>query len=508
MVKFVQTLAMLLVLAAVGFIVYKIDTTYFVYLGIAFQVFGLLVALKLVFIDTRETPNKIAWIIVIFVLPTIGTVMYLFFGRDPKSRIFTNVQVREMERLMGSLVHYQDRFLMGSEEETSLTKRIEKLSKMKNFSGNKIDVLTNGAEKFPALYEAIEKATHHIHMQYYIFKPDELGMDLRDRLIAKAEQGIKVRFLYDGWGSSKLKADFITPMRNVGIEVLAYDSIRSPWIVRTANLRNHRKIVIIDGKIAFTGGLNIGNEYNSNSPHFKFWRDTHIRMEGPSVIELQTSFLMDWLFALDRDGSSDQFTSREGQALYFSPENFVGDESAQVIWGGPYDAEKIVRDGMLNLIDSAKKSICISSPYFVPDEETLAVIRRVSLSGIDVRILIPGKGDSPLSFNATNSYRKTMLKAGARVFNYQNESFIHNKIIIVDEETAAIGTANFDIRSFQLNHELMVFLSDGASSVKKLQQDFEEDCLNSVEYTLEDDHKKGFIVHIKESIFRLFSPIL
>lgn len=499
---------MLIVIAVAGFGLYKLDSASFVYIGIAIQLFALFTVLRLVFNDTRETPKKIAWIILIFVIPALGVVMYLFFGRNPRSRIFTSNQIRETERLLGSLVHYQDRFIRDGEDHTTLSKRIEKISKMKNFNGNIVDILTNGEMKFPALFEAIEEATHHIHIQYYIYKPDDLGIELRDKLIEKAKQGVKVRFLFDGWGSSELKRHFLHPMQKAGIEVLAYDPVRSPWIVRTANLRNHRKIVIIDGKIAFTGGLNVGNEYISKTDNFKKWRDTHIRLEGPSVIELQTSFLVDWVFVLDREGSSEHFTSREGQELYFSPDNFVGDEHAQVIWGGPYDSEKIVRDGLLNLIDSAKKSICISTPYFVPDEAALAVIRRAALSGIDVRIIIPGKGDSPLSFNATNSYRKTMIKAGARIYNYDDESFIHNKIIIVDEEIAAIGTANFDIRSYQLNHELMVFLSDGATSVKKLQQDFEDDILQSVEYTDEMDNQKSLYVHVKESLCRMFSPIL
>lgn len=508
MVKFTQTLFMAVVIAAVAYGLYKLDTTYLFYIGLLFQILALLVVIKLIFNDSRETPNKIAWIVVVLVLPALGTIMYLFFGRNPRSRIFTNTQVRETERLLGSLLSDQERFIDPDEETDILAKRIEHLSRMKSFSGNKVNILTNGEAKFPALLEDLEKATHHIHMQYYIFKPDDLGLEIRDKLINKAKQGVKVRFLYDGWGSSDLKHSFLHPMRQAGIECLAYDPIRSPWIVRTANLRNHRKIVIIDGKVAFTGGLNVGNEYISKTDNFKKWRDTHLRIEGPSVAELQASFLVDWVFVEDREGSSNPFTSKEGKKLYFTPAYHTGNEHAQVIWGGPYDEEKVIRDAISNLIDSAKRSIYISTPYFVPDEETLAVVRRAALSGLDVRVLIPGKGDAFLSFNATNSYRKTLLKAGARVFNYDNESFIHNKIIIVDDEKAAIGTANFDIRSFQLNQELMVFLYDGTSSVHKLQQDFLNDCEQSVEYTMSMENNKSFYTHIKESICRMFSPIL
>lgn len=508
MVKIIQTLVMVIIILGAAIGLYKLDAAYLFYIGLLFQVIALVIAIQLIFNDSRETPNKIAWIVVVFVLPILGSIMYLFFGRDPRSRIFTNTQIRETERLLGSLLSDQERFIDPEEETDPLAKRIENLSRMKSFSGNKVQVLTNGEAKFTALFEDLDKATHHIHMQYYIFNPDELGLKVRDKLIEKAQQGIKVRFLYDGWGSSDLKHSFLQPMKKAGIEVLAYDPIRSPWIVRTANLRNHRKIVIVDGKIGFTGGLNVGNEYISNTEDFKNWRDTHIRMEGPAVAELQASFLVDWVYVQDREGSSDLFTSKEGKALYFTPKYHQGNEHAQVIWGGPYDSEKIIRDAICNLIDSAKKSIYISTPYFVPDEEALAVVRRAALSGIEVKVLIPGKGDSPLSFNATNSYRKTLLKAGARVFNYDNESFIHNKIIIIDDEKAAIGTANFDIRSFQLNQELMVFLYDASTSVHKLQQDFINDCEVSEEYTMTMENNKSIFSHMKESICRMFSPIL
>lgn len=508
MVKILQSFVILLLLALISFGIYKMDAKYLVIIGSLLQVFGLLVALKLVFNDARETPNKVAWIIVIFVIPVGGIVMYLFFGRDPRSRIFSNEQVRESEKLVGSLINRQKVYSSQFDDHNELAKRIEKLSRMKCFDGNKIDILKDGEEKFTALFAEIEKATDHIHIQYYIYNPDELGLKLRDLLIDKAKEGVKVRFLFDGWGSSDLKSSFLKPMHDAGIEVEAYDPIRSPWIVRTANLRNHRKIVIIDGKVAFTGGLNVGNEYISKTPDFRRWRDTHLRMEGPAVLELQTSFLSDWVYVLDRDKCSEPFINDEGIARYFSPSENVGDESAQVIVGGPYDTEKIIRDGILNLIQQAKKSISISTPYFVPDEEALSVVRRAALSGVDVRILIPGKGDSPLSFHATNSYRRLMLKAGARVFNYDPTSFIHNKIIIVDDEYAAIGTANFDIRSFQLNHELMVFLYDHANSVQKLTADFHQDCQGSVEYTMEMETNKSGIRHAKEAICRMFSPIL
>ncbi|GEK34786.1 cardiolipin synthase [Kurthia sibirica] len=509
MVKFFQTFFIIVALLVVSFLLYKLDSTYTVIFGLIMQTIGVLICIRLLFIDNRETPNKIAWIVVVAVIPVIGTIMYLFFGRNPRSRIFSKHQIKEVEKILQATIAQQYIYEKSHrKEKPKVALRIEKLSKMLAFENNKINILTNGDATFKQIFEDVRAAQKHIHIQYYIYKSDELGSELLDLLVERAKAGVEVRFLYDGWGSSKLPTSFLQPLIDAGGEVRAFDPVLSPWIVRTANLRNHRKIVIIDGDIGFTGGLNVGNEYISKTADFKKWRDTHLRMTGPAVLELQTSFISDWVYVLDRENSSEPFISKAGRVKYFSPKAIEGDEIAQVIWGGPYDTEKIIRDGILDLIESSQEHVYISSPYFVPDEEALSVVRRAALSGIDVRILMPGKGDSPLSFHASNSYRKSLLKAGARVFNYDNESFIHNKIIMIDGERAAIGTANFDIRSFQLNHELMVFLYEGSPSVKHVEKDFHHDCLMAVEYTMEMEENKSIWQHVKESICRLFSPIL
>ncbi len=371
-----------------------------------------------------------------------------------------------------------------------------------------MELLTNGEETFPKIIAALKEAQDHIHIQYYIYRSDELGTEIRDILIEKAKAGVEVRFMYDDWGCAKtMHENFLEPLKEAGAHIHAFDPIRSVLVARTANLRNHRKIIVIDGQVGFTGGLNIGEEYRSNTPDFAVWRDTHIMISGPAVLELQESFLIDWVYMENRAGSADLFVSDAGIKRYFSPKP-EGQDWAQVVYGGPYDKEKWVRDAILDLIDSAKKSVWIASPYFVPDEEALAVLRRVAMSGIDVRVIIPGKGDRGISFHGSNANIETMLDAGAKMYAYRDDSFIHAKTILVDGDRGAVGTANFDVRSFRLNHELMVFLYDRDPALQKMEQDFLNDFKVSRLHTREELRQKSFYTKMKENLSSLMSPIL
>ncbi|MBC1399332.1 cardiolipin synthase [Listeria fleischmannii] len=473
--------------------------------GFIVELIGVVIVIRLLFWDKRNTTSKVAWMAAVFILPVLGVFLYLFFGRNPQNRIFTHNQTNEMHKIASTIHHlppYED-----GKKPPHLSKRIQHLTEINPVNGNKLTLLTNGEETFPAIIEALKKAQNHIHIQYYIYKSDAIGQEIRDILIERANAGVEVRFMYDDWGSAKLSEHFLEPMHKAGIKIHAFDPIRSIWVARTANLRNHRKIIVIDGEIGFTGGLNIGEEYRSNTPDFVVWRDTHIQVEGMAVIELQESFLVDWVYMENKAGAADGFISEAGIGQYFSPKP-AGNEWAQVVYGGPYDKEKYVRDAILDLMDSAKESVWITSPYFVPDEEALAVIRRVALSGIDVRIILPGKGDRGISFNGSNSNIETMLDAGAKVYAYRDDSFVHAKLLLIDGERGAVGTANFDIRSFRLNHELMIFLYERDQAIVKMERDFEADFKVSKLYTMEDIRKKSWYVKMKENLSSLLSPIL
>lgn len=505
MKKRFQLVILIGLILIIGFVLKQWSSIILYSAGIFVELCGMIIAIRLLFFDRRVTSSKIAWIAAIFILPIFGVIIYWFFGRNPQNRIFQHNQIEEMDRITDT-IHELAPYTKG-QKPPHLSKRIEHLTHIQPVNGNRLTLLTNGEETFPALLESMRQAQDHIHIQYYIYRSDAIGQEIRDLLIERAEAGVEVKFMYDAWGSSKLSEHFLAPMRKVGIKIHAFDPLGSIWIARTANLRNHRKMVVIDGQIGFTGGLNVGEEYRSNSKEFVIWRDTHIKIEGPAVMELQESFLVDWVYMENKADSAKPFVDSAGLARYFSPEP-VGDNWAQVIYGGPYDKEKWVRDALLDLMDSAKESVWITSPYFVPDEEALAVIRRVAMSGIDVRIILPGKGDRGISFYGSNGNIETMIEAGAKVYAYRDDSFIHAKQVLVDGERGAVGTANFDVRSFRLNHELMVFLYDRDDAILKMQQDFERDFAESHLYTMADMDKKSTFTKMKENLSSLLSPIL
>ena len=502
--RITQVIGLVFIISIIAFILINWSTTLFYVTGITIELLAIFISIRLLLFDKRGTNSKVAWILIVFVLPILGVTFYFMFGRNPQTRKFTEAQIEESKKIIKS-IHDIPRFNLSEAPELSIKQA--NLTDITPLKGNKIDVLTNGEVVFHEILSDLKQAKNHIHMQYYIYKTDEISTEIRDVLIDKANEGVEIRFMYDGLGSHGLSLDFLLPLKEAGAEVYPYDPIYSPWIMRTANLRNHRKIIVIDGDIGFTGGLNVGEEYRSNTNQFHFWRDTHIRIKGLAVRELQESFLKDWVYLKNEEGSANEFISPLGLEKYFNP-NPTGSEWAQVIYGGPYDKENYVRDSMLNLIENANKSVWITSPYFIPDDESLAVIRRVAMSGIDVKIIIPGKGDRGISYNGSNAYIDTMLEAGAEVYAYDDDSFVHAKIIIVDENEAAVGTANFDVRSFRLNHELMVFLYESSPAVRHLVKDFEQDLMDSRLFTKEDMNNKTLTRKLKESFSSLLSPIL
>lgn len=505
MKKRFQLLGIVMVTLIVGYALKQWSDVILYVTGIVIELVGMVITVRLLLWDKRSTNSKVAWIAVIFILPIIGVLCYLFFGRNPQRRPFHVNQTSEIAKLSDAVQALPRGDFGKTAPELAL--RMEHLTGFRAAYGNDVQLLTNGEETFPAMLEALKQARHHIHMQFYIYREDEIGTEIRDILIARSRAGVEVRFMYDDLGSKHLTESFLAPLREAGIDVHAFDPFRSILVARTANFRNHRKTVVVDGQIGFTGGLNVGEEYRSNTDEFTIWRDTHLRLEGTGVRGLQEAFLTDWVYMENEAGAADPFISEAGIQRYFNPTR-AGDDWAQVVYGGPYDKEHCVRDAMLNLIDSAKSSVWITSPYFVPDEESLAVLRRVAMSGIDVKLLLPGKGDAFTSFHGSNAYVDTMLAAGAEVYAYRDDSFIHSKVVLIDEERAAVGTANFDFRSFRLNHELMVFLYEQNEAVTQLKRDFENDLAASRKYTIDDMKNKPVRQRLKENLSSLLSPML
>ena len=463
----------------------------------------------LVFIDNRSSTSKFAWLFAILFFPYVGILLFFLVGSKPNFRRFSSVQKRNEQLLHQYMAQLLNEHSEIINEPYSISKELTYLSGNEPLKGNRITHLADGEKAYQELLKDLQSARHHIHLMYFIYKADETGLELADVLIAKAKQGVKVRFIYDSVGSIKLPFEFISKLKEAGISVRSYDLVNSPSLSTRINWRNHRKMVIIDGQIAHMGGMNLGNEYRSITDKFKYWRDTNLRILGPSTIYLQYVFLLDWLF-LNEDEQVLQPFFDARQSYFPLEKEYSGERSdiCQIIFGGPYDSERILRDSIMELFGKAERSIQIASPYFVPDEESLSVIRRAARCGLKVQLIIPGKGDRAISYYGNNSFIDRLLSAGVEVYAYDSESFLHCKYLIVDGLVASVGSTNFDIRSFHLNHEISAFLYGPSALVSEIQAQFEEDVRQSKRLSSETQKNRNVATVVKERLSEFFTPLL
>lgn len=470
--------------------------------------FNIILAIAIIFLERREPTSTWAWLLILFFVPVVGFILYLLFGRQiSKKRMFR----WEGRKKIGidTLVDYQiDSLKEGSFEyklsETPTTyKELIYMQLLSNHAvltqDNHVQIFDDGQEKFAELLHDIRLAKSHIHIQYYIFKLDRLGSRIVDALVEKAKQGVKVRLLYDEMGSRGVhKRDFKELIKYGGEVEIFFPSVL-PLINPRLNYRNHRKIVVIDGRVGYIGGFNVGDEYLGLKKKFGYWRDTHLRIEGSSVHPLQTRFLLDWNQASDR------------QDLQYADQFFPvfprkGDTAIQIVSSGPDSDWESIKIGYIKLINMAKKYVYIQTPYFIPDDAFMSAVRIACLSGIDVRIMIPNKPDHLFVYWATYSNVGALIDSGAKIYIYEN-GFLHAKMIVIDDEAVSIGTANIDSRSFKLNFEVNAFIYDKHVS-HQLAELFERDMMYSTELTAEKYANRPTRVKVKESISRLLSPIL
>ncbi|PGK81806.1 cardiolipin synthase [Bacillus thuringiensis] len=502
---------LLLIFTIVSIVLFLLNTSYislYTFVGALWSI--TIVGISFViFIENRSPQSTLAWFLVLALLPIIGVLLYAIFGRSRWRRKKHLHRSEEQRKLFREILERRRLELLLTvplnERSLHLTEVIQKFGGGPAADKTTTKLLTNGDQTFPEILRAIEQAKHHIHIQYYIYKSDEIGTKVRDALIQKAKDGVIVRFLYDGLGSNTLRRRFLQPMKEAGIEIVEFDPIFSAWLLETVNYRNHRKIVIVDGEIGFTGGLNVGDEYLGRSKKFPVWRDSHLKIEGKALYKLQAIFLEDWLYASSglNTYSWDQFMNRQ----YFPGKEISNAEGAvQIVASGPSSDDKSIRNTLLAVMGSAKKSIWIATPYFIPDQETLTLLRLSAIAGIDVRILYPGKSDSVISDQASQSYFTPLLKAGASIYSYK-DGFMHAKIVLVDDIIATIGTANMDVRSFELNYEIISVLYE-SKTVHDIKRDFEEDFKHSTEIKWNSFQKRSIKKRILESFMRLISPLL
>ncbi|MBD8026500.1 cardiolipin synthase [Ureibacillus sp. Re31] len=469
-------------------------------------ILNIVLAITVIFLERRDPTSTWAWILVLFFLPLVGFILYLSLGRQMrKKHLFRWEGQKDIG--IDKLITYQIEAL----EENTLDFHSEEVGKHKSLihmnlktsdsvltQDNHIEIFDDGEKKFEALIEDILNAKDHIHIQYYIFKLDHLGNRIITALKKKAQQGIKVRILYDEMGSRGVKKRHFKELFELGGEVEVFFPSILPLINPRLNFRNHRKIVIIDGRVGYIGGFNVGDEYLGLNKKFGYWRDTHLRIEGSSVHPLQTRFLLDW-----NQASHNNIVYSE---RYFPAIPKKGDVAMQIVSSGPDTEWPAIKNGYLKMLMSAKRYIYIQTPYFIPDNSFLNAIEIAALSGIDVRIMIPNKPDHMFVYWATYSYVGKLLRAGAKVFIYE-KGFIHAKMIVIDDEISTVGTANIDVRSFSLNFEVNAFIYNRPIS-HEIAEIFEKDILDCTELTIEKYENRSNIIKFKESISRLLSPIL
>lgn len=474
------------------------------FLVIALNIF---LAIVLIFLERRDASATWAWLFVLFFFPLGGFIIYLFLGRqmrrkhlfrwDGQKKIgIEQLGDVQIEALKNDKLYFR-------KEDARYFKDLIYMN-LKNSHAvltqdNAVQIFDDGRAKFDQLIADLKNASDHIHIQYYIYRMDGLGKEIHDILLEKVRQGVQVRLLYDDMGSRGTKKSDFQQLIKEGGEIERFFPSLFPLFNPRLNYRNHRKIVVIDGKIGYTGGFNIGDEYIGKDPKFGYWRDTHLRIEGSSVHPLQTRFILDW-------NQASSVHDVEYDERYFPSIQTSGDVTLQIISSGPDEEWEQIKNGYLKLIAMAKKSIYIQTPYFIPDASFLDSLRIACLSGIDVRIMIPNKPDHAFVYWATFSYIGQLLKCGAKVYIYEN-GFLHTKMIVIDREASTVGTANIDVRSFKLNFEVNAFIYDRNTS-SNLADLFERDITLSSELTSELYKKRSRKIKMKESISILLSPIL
>ncbi|WP_051541209.1 cardiolipin synthase [Caldalkalibacillus mannanilyticus] len=464
------------------------------------SIINILLAIIVIFLERRNVSATWAWLLILYFTPILGFILYIIFGQNlSRRRIFkwdkqvqpyikqaVRTQMEQLEtnpaQFQSSIIEeYRDLIYMNlNHDEAPLTQN------------NEVQILTDGQQKFDLLLKDIESAKEHIHMLYYIIRSDELGEKIAQALMKKAKEGVEVRLLYDDRGSRKLTRSFIHKLRQSGALLEPFFPAKIPFLNLRINYRNHRKLVIIDGRIGYIGGFNIGNEYLGLHPKFGYWRDTHLKIIGDSVNNIQSRFMLDWNQASKQKVAFMDY-------YYFSKKTY-GDTGVQIVSTGPDTEWEKIKNGLIKTILSAKKYVYLQTPYFIPDDSFLEALRIASLSGVDVRVMIPNKPDHPFVYWATYSYAGELLKAGAKIYIYQH-GFLHAKTIVADGKVASVGTTNIDVRSFRLNFEVNAFLyhSDTAEQLTAI---FEEDVLHSTELTPALYMQRSFYIRLKESVSR------
>jgi cardiolipin synthase len=462
-----------------------------------------------ILMENRSPHLTLTWLFAFIFLPVIGVLVYIFFGRD--FTLFSRRDKLIKQEISDWLSQQRVPLLERQEEEIKKLKRVglpvygrlvglmRRTANSLLFPHNCLEILQNGAEKYPRLLADLKAAQHSIHMEYFEWSSDDLMQEFKRVILERAKAGVEVRLLYDAFGCLlMLSRAYVREMNAGGVKMIPY----SPLInLHTISYRNHRKVVVIDGKIGYTGGLNMAETYlkGPEGGNFTGWRDTHVRFTGEAVWGLQASFIVQWFNTTGENLVNPTYFPPLTEAYPYLP--------LQIVNSGPDSQWRAVRDLYFALITAAQHHVYIQSPFFILDDSLVVALNGAAQAGVDVKIMLAPTGPGePFSYRAGVTYAANLAKAGGRIFYYQGDYF-HAKTINVDSVICSIGSANMDIRSFSIDYESNLLIYD-EKTAKELEQDFLNDLNHCVEFDLATYKRSGFLGRLRDSTFRLVSPLL
>jgi len=472
--------------------------------SLVFLVTAIPVAVMII-LEKRSPFKTIAWILVLILVPVIGLVFYLFFGQEfRKQKLFSRRGIKSLSKIrrlstkqLREIEHTDLQLSPEVLEKKNIIRLLLNNSSSLLTTGNQLKILNNGTETFEAIFAAIKKAKHHIHLEYYIFSEDKIGNQVKDLLIKKSREGVEVRIIVDDVGSWDLKEKYFNELRENGIEIYPFMEVRFPRLTSRVNFRNHRKILIVDGIIGFTGGINIADRYIDGKPKIGPWRDTHLQITGDAVATMQVVFAADWYFVINENLTGEK---------YFTPLTEESGTPVQITASGPDSDWECIEQAYFAAILNAKDYVYVTSPYFMPPQTIVSALKTAALSGVDVRIIIPEKSDAVTSKWCSFSYVEQLLEAGIKIYFYQN-GFIHSKTLMIDDIFSTIGTTNLDFRSLETNFEINAFIYE-QKFTRLMLKHFTNDLKNSREIKLSEWKKRPWRFKLRESLAHIVSPML
>ena len=466
----------------------------------------LLGTIFVIIMENRNPFKTLAWVLVLTFVPVVGIIIYIAFGMNNRHRRLISAErlsvlkdhiTRNYKEEINPIVPAADAQPDEDDPHIKLKNVLYTTNQSYVLHGNSVEPFINFDDMLEHMLADMDNAKKHIHFLFFKFEHDAIGDRVADMLIKKAQQGLEVRVMYDDIACFTVSKKFYKRMAENGIEVTPFARVYIPFLTRNTNYRNHRKIVVIDGEIGYLGGMNIAERY-SVGVHGGIWRDTHMRLQGPAVSELQTAFLVDWQFASEKFVHEDKYYPKVASA---------GNIDVQIATSGPMDKWDVNVHGFIEAITQARKYVYLQSPYFLPTETLLYAMHNAAMAGVDIRLMIPIRGDKgilpPL---ASRSYIRTILNSGVKVYFYDN-GYLHAKTIVADDNMASIGSTNIDFRSLEQDFEVNAYIYN-QDFAKQMKQIFIDDMKYCKEIKLEDWKNRPKIEKIKESFARLFSPLL